>query len=571
MRDRRHRFIAVLSALLLLPLAVGCVAVPMSGPVEQAELPAAEADTDFEFLPAGPTPGATQEEILQGFFAATTASQENYRIARSYLADEVASVWNPYQSTLVRAQQGEVERLDDTTLEYSVEVLAEVDAVGRYRVAPEVTEQVLPPFEFVREGGEWRIAELGDGILISRQAFPSAFSQHVLYFYDPSFESLVPDLRWFPTRAGVPTRIVRALIDGPSSWLGQGATVSAVPEGAQLVAAPVAIVDGQAVVDLSAEILELGETELQRLVTQLRASLSSVSNVAGVQLTVDQAPVTVPPTTSVPELAPQVDGRLLAMTEDRDAFGFATGGAQVEAIGQLSDRVVELGASAVTLGPTRTIAAVLAPDGVWVVRSNDLAPQLVDTRPGLIAPSIDGLQLTWSATADAADGLIAFTAAGEALPVEAALPSDARLVSIDISRDDTRILMLLDGVGGPRLVVGAIVREEATGRPIRIGDLVDIPFEATAASSARAVDAAWVDEVNVASVVATEQGTAVELHEVGGRSRSLGRPPEAVQIVGGNGGVVGIRVLTASGVVFEPRGSGWQSTGLRASFLGTQQ
>ena len=570
MRDRRRRLLALLLALPML-LAAGCVAVPMSGPVEQGELVTDEGDTDFEFLPAGPTPGATQEEILQGFFAATTASQENYRIARSYLADTVSSVWNPYQSTLVRAQQGEVTRLDDDTLEYSVEVLAEVDAVGRYRVASEVTDQVLPPFRFVREGGEWRIAELGDGILISRQAFPSAFSQHVLYFYDPTFTNLVPDLRWFPTRAGVPTRIVRALLDGPSSWLGQGATVSAIPEGTQLVAAPVSIVEGQAVVDLSAEILELGETELQRLAAQLRASLGSVSNVAGVQLTVDQAPVSVPPTTTVPELAPQVDGRLLAMTEERDGFGFSAGSSGVEAIGRLSERVIELGATAVTLGPTRTIAAVQNADGVWVVRSNDLATQLVDTRPGLIAPSIDGFQLTWTATADAAGDVNAITSAGEILTVEATIPADARLVSIEVSRDDTRILMFLDGVGGPRLVVGAIVREEATGRPIRIGDLIDIPIDGATAAGAEAVDAAWVDEVSVASILATEQGTAVELHEVGGRSRSLGRPPGAVQIVGGNGGVAGLRVLTDSGVVFEPRGSGWQSTGLRASFLGVQQ
>lgn len=571
MRDRRRRLVALVAAVLVLPFAAGCVAVPLSGPVERAELATEAGDTHFEFLPAGPTPGATQEEILQGFFAATTASQENYRIARSYLADDVASVWNPYQSTLVRAQQGDVERFDDATLEYSVEVLAEVDAVGRYRAAPEATDQVLPPFRFVREGGEWRIAELGDGILISRQAFPSAFSQHVLYFYDPTFENLVPDLRWFPTRAGVPTRIVRALLDGPSSWLGQGATVSALPEGTQLVAAPVGIVDGQAIVDLSAEILELGETELQRLVTQLRASLGSVSNVAGVQLTVDQAPVSVPPTTEVPELAPQVDGRLLAMTEERDGFGFSSGGAGVEAIGQLSERVIELQASAVALGPGRTIAAALIPDGVAVVRSNDTEPLLVDARAGLIPPSIDGQQLTWSATADPAGGLLAITSTGEIFPVEVALPADARLVSIDVSRDDARILMFLDGVGGPRLVVGAIVRDEATGRPIRIGDLVDIPFETALAADARAVDAAWVDEVSVASVVAADEVTAVELHEVGGRSRSLGRPPEAVQIVGGNGGVAGVRVLTASGVVFEPRGSGWQSTGVRASFLGVQQ
>ncbi len=567
MRNRRRGLIALLLAPVL--LVAGCVTVPMAGPVEQGDAVTDPVDTDFEFLPAGPTPGATQEEILQGFFAATTASQENYRIARSYLSDAISSAWNPYQSTLVRAQEGFVERLDDTTLEYSVQVIAEVDAVGRYRIAPEATEQTLPEFRFTREGGEWRIAELGDGILISQQAFPSAFSQHVLYFYDPTFTNLVPDLRWFPTRSGVPTRIVRALLDGPSSWLDQGATVSAIPEGVALVAAPVGIVDGQAVVDLSSEILELGDVERQRLLAQFRASFGSLGNVAGVQLTVDQTPVTIAATTVVPEVNPQVDGRLLLMGPDGDRFGFSSGGATVEPVGRLSERAIELGAVSLALGPTRTVGAMLTEQGAWIVRSNDLEPLLLDSRADLVSPSFDGFQLMWTATSDASEGLSAITTGGEVIPVDVVLPEGTRLVSIDVSRDDARILMLLQGESGPRLVVGAIARDEASGRPLRIGDLLDIPIDG--AAGAMAVDAAWVDEVRVASVIETSQGTAVDLHELGGRSRSLGRPPGAVQIVGGNGGVTGLRVLTDTGVVVEPRGNGWQSTGVRASFLGVQQ
>jgi hypothetical protein len=567
MRKRPGRLMSLIIAPLL--LLAGCVSVPVAGPVEQGGAVSEPVDADFEFLPAGPTPGATQEEILQGFFAATTASQENYRIARSYLMDDVSSEWNPYQSTLVRSQEGAVVRIDDTTLEYSVPVIAEVDAVGRYRVAPAASEQTLPAFRFAREGGEWRIAELGDGILISQQAFPSAFSQHVLYFFDPTFTNLVPDLRWFPTRAGVPTRIVRALLDGPTSWLDQGATVSAIPEGVQLVAAPVSVVDGQAIVDLSSEILELGDVERQRLLAQFRASFGSLGNVAGVQLTVDQTPVSVPTTTVVPEVNPQVDGRLLVMGPDGDRFGFSSGGATVEPVGRLSERAIELGARALVLGPSRTVGAMLTDAGAWVVRNNDLEPLLLDERPGVISPSFDGFQLMWSATADVGGGLQAITTAGEVLPVDVVLPEGTRLVSIDISREDARILMFLQGEGGPRLVVGAIARDEGSGRPVRIGDLVDIPVDG--AQNAVAVDATWVDEVRVASVIETSEGTAVELHEIGGRSRSLGRPPGAVQIVGGNGAVTGLRVLTDGGIVVQPRGNGWQSTGVRASFLGVQQ
>jgi rhamnose utilization protein RhaD (predicted bifunctional aldolase and dehydrogenase) len=119
-------------------------------------------------------------------------------------------------------------------------------------------------------------------------------------------------------------------------------------------------------------------------------------------------------------------------------------------------------------------------------------------------------------------------------------------------------------------VHAAVIRDEGSGVPIRLGEFRDLPL-----NGERAIDAAWVDEVRVASVTASsadaDAQTLVELHEIGGRSRPLGLPPAATQITGGNGGVDGIRVLGDDGVVFEPRGSGWQNTGLRASFLGTQQ
>jgi len=159
-----------LAVLLLLPLLLpalllsGCVSVPFAGGVDPGGPIEGEVDVDFDFLPSGPSAGATQEEILRGFLAATTAAQDNYRIARSFLAEDVADAWNPYDSTLVRAREGAVERLDDATLTYSVPIVASVDAVGRYSVADSTSSQTLPAFRFVQEGGEWRIAELGDGI-----------------------------------------------------------------------------------------------------------------------------------------------------------------------------------------------------------------------------------------------------------------------------------------------------------------------------------------------------------------------------------------------------------------------
>lgn len=570
MREREHRIrrrwrsLVVAAATLPALLLAGCVSVPFAGGVEPGGAVESEVDVDFDFLPSGPSAGATQEEILRGFLAATTAAQDNYRIARSFLADDVSDVWNPYDSTLVRAREGSVERVDDATLTYSVPIVASVDAVGRYAVADSTASQTLPAFRFVREDGEWRIAELGNGILISQQAFPSAFSQHTIYYWDAAFRNLVPDLRWFPTRSEVATRIVRAVLEPPTSWLGQGATVSAIPEGTELALAPVTVEAGIAQIDLTSELLSLSERERQRVRLQLAASLRAVSGVVGVELSVDQNLVAIPEWTSgAPDVVPQVDPRVLLGTEE--GFGFATGG-ELEPLGRLSARVVELGATAVTLAPTPTLATVLTPAGVWAVPTGDAEPVLLDPRPGLIAPSIDGYQFVWSVPATAPGAIRATELNGTVHVVEAALPASSRVVSLDVSRDNARVLIMLDGSGGPRLVAAAILRDETSGVPVHLGELRELPLNGDAA-----IDAAWVDEVRVASITRTDEQTLVELHEIGGRSRPLGLPRDAVQIVGGNGGVDGIRVLGDDGIVFEPRGSGWQGTSLRASFLGTQQ
>jgi hypothetical protein len=208
---------------------------------------------------------------------------------------------------------------------------------------------------------------------------------------------------------------------------------------------------------------------------------------------------------------------------------------------------------------------MLTAQGVWAVPTGNTLPVLLDDRADLIAPSIDGYQFVWSVPATA--GVIRATELdGTVHVVEAALPAETRIVSLAVSRENARVLLMLDGSGGPRLVYAAIIREESSGVPVRLGELRDLPLNGDTA-----VGATWVDEVRVASITRTDEQSLVELHELGGRTRPLGLPPQATQIVGGNAGVDGIRVLGADGVVFEPRGSGWQNTGLVASFLGTQQ
>ena len=87
---------------LIAALLVGCTSIPSAGPVFSADIDSRLSEVDFDFLPPGPSAGATPEEILAGFIAAGTAAQDNYRVARSYLDSSAIETWNPNASVLIR-------------------------------------------------------------------------------------------------------------------------------------------------------------------------------------------------------------------------------------------------------------------------------------------------------------------------------------------------------------------------------------------------------------------------------------------------------------------------------------
>jgi len=79
-----RRLFAATMALFL----AGCTQLPVSGEVVAIDPDTVTVDTDVDFLPPGPTAGASPQEIIQGFIAAGAAAQNNFRVARSYLTDE---------------------------------------------------------------------------------------------------------------------------------------------------------------------------------------------------------------------------------------------------------------------------------------------------------------------------------------------------------------------------------------------------------------------------------------------------------------------------------------------------
>ncbi|MEO6944578.1 MAG: LpqB family beta-propeller domain-containing protein [Lacisediminihabitans sp.] len=559
------RRLAGLGLLLGLALALSaCAGIPASGPVDAGiSIKASGVDDGAILIPEGPVRGAKPAKILQGFIAAFAGSQNNYGVAREFLGGEFKSTWDPRKSVLVRAGSTRTDTIADDSMTYTINTVADVDSAGSYTRSAEPESQILS-FQFAKVKGQWRITEGPQGIVLPESTFGSVFTEQTLYFLDPTGKRLVPDRRWFPT-GPQQVRIVSALLAGPPASL-RGAVYSAFPDGTKLSSPLIPVQSGIARIDLSVEALNAKPNDQQLMKLQLLSSLGDVPNITGVAISVGDSPLPLP--TSNPDTTqadPQVDSRPLVL--HKDEFGFYENG-KVALISSLSQKITALTPTAATLASNGTSAAVLSAVGVSVV-STTSAAVTVDARPGLIAPSLDEDGYLWTVPADSPNQIHVFDSAGKEHDLGPSLPAGARIVSLRVSRDGARVAMYLSTDAGPRLIVSGIVRSADQDQlPL---SLVGEPILDVTADSGTAIDASWADGLSVATLSIADGQPTVTLYKLGGPRLSLGHPVGAEQIVGGNGGTSGLRVLGSNGAVQALRGSGWIASGMQVSFIATQR
>jgi len=445
--------------------------------------------------------------------------------------------------------------VDSNQLQLSVAVSASIDADGHYSIADVSHTQQLR-FGFQKDSkGEWRISSAPDGTILPPSRFGTIFQPYDLYFFDPTFQYLVPDRRWYARFTQVSTRIVRALLAGPPDWL-QGVVVTAFPGGTDLTGAPV-IDSSRATVDLTSQVSSESGTGKRRMTQQLAQSLSSLGSPT-VSITVGGFPVTV---TDGPE--PAVFESVLSdpVGFEKGVFGTLVGGS-VRALPGIGTAIDKLAPTGAAVGRNGDQAATLSAAGVSIVRGTEAAVRL-DSRNGLAVPSMDPEGFVWSVPTNRPGAIIAFDSANKPHPVAFSL--DGQVATMSVSRDGTRVLMAVQTSSGPKLLIAGIIRDKdlvpiALGQPtfLAIGD-------------APLLSAAWVSSETVVALTKSGGSADVTSFDLGGLRQSLGSVPGGVMIVGGNG-ASGIRVLDASGAVYGPSGSfGWQDTGLNASFLASQQ
>lgn len=559
---RRRQIALGAAALALAALLAGCVSIPSSGPASQGLAVAGDSSgTSFEVNPEGPAKGDSPSSILRGFLAAFQSSTGGYAVAREFLSSSFSAKWDPTQSVQVRSGAGRIIATDETAIDYSFQTSATIDNTGAYKQSSQTSTL---PFTFTKEGNQWRISSAPNGIVLSDLTFQRLFSKHALYFLDPTGQNLVPDLRWFPNGTAV-TRIASALLAGPPAWL-EGAVRTEFPDGTQLSDAGslVTVDSGIARVDLTKEALGATAHERQLMLLQLTESLRTIGTVSSVMISVGGVPLTIDDLgANAPIADPKVDSQALVLRKKE--FGFYANN-RVASIAQLSTKVLALEPRAATLSSDGNSAAVLGAGGISLVRKSAPTGAPLDTRLNLVAPSMDEDGFVWAVPADQPNAIRVYDTAGVAHAVTTSLPPDARVASLQVSRDGSRLAILLSTATGPRLLVAAILRDQKL-LPVGIGPLiVDSALEA-----GDATDVTWVDEITVATLVSVGAQSTVDEFTIGGQQVSLGDPlARAKSIVGGNG-PEGLRVLGDDSLIYTYQGSSWQSTKVTADFIATQR
>ncbi|MET0932998.1 MAG: GerMN domain-containing protein [Mycetocola sp.] len=546
--------VAVLASLLL----AGCSGIPQSGAPRIGQPVTGAEDPEVQFIANSPQAGASQEEILRGFIDAASSPREDYATAREYLAPKIRSSWNPDLNVIVdEAAQRSYLAVDEISMQLTVAPIAEVNAQGEYAEFGTRTP-LTQGYSFTRVKDEWRISVAPDRVILDSQRFDDVFSSYALTFFDPSWTYLVPDLRWFPSRTSTGTRIVKALLDGPSPLLA-GAVTTAFPEGTTLTRAAVPVVGDVAQVDLSSDAFQSDEVTLQRMQAQLAASLTGVSAINSVSITVNNSTENIPVETITP---PRTDPRALVLSSE--GFGFLSGGDSLERLPGISDQVEALNPDAVVVNAAHSLAAARTADGVWALRASGTEPLRVDGRPGLTAPSLDAFGYIWSVPGASPAALVVSRSDGSQTAVQTSWPEASSILSLAVSRDGTRVLALVTVGDEPRLVVAGIQRDR-DDMPVSLGDP-----QVLAVGAGAAVTTTWVDDLTVATLTQAADGsTSIVKQVIGGQSEVLQGPAGAVSLVSGTG-LRQLRAVVTGGDLAALRTSAWQVVGSGIALIATQ-
>ncbi|MGA0208647.1 MAG: LpqB family beta-propeller domain-containing protein [Candidatus Nanopelagicales bacterium] len=532
--------------------------VPTSGPIQQgAQVSGSNVDQFIRVIARPPSPEMTATQIVQGFLEASASFDGNHAVAREYLTPEASAGWDSSSQVVVYEGAPSLTESGQSVQVRATQV-GRIGANGRYEVDPPGTE-VTATFGISQTDNGLRIDRLPNGLLLSQTDVDRAFRSYALYFFNPTFQTLVPDARMLPVVGpGLATTLVRRLLEGPNEWLSP-AVRTGFPEGVDLNIDAVLVDGGIASVDLSPSAQLADDSSRQALSQQLVWTLRQLPDVQAVDITIAGQPFFVPGVGNPQsrDAWPEVDPA--ALPADAAAYVASTIGVReltddgtIPVPGQAGTREPLLTDIAVSLDASR-ITGVDVDGRMW---SGALAEGSTlfefDELPSPINVAYDGAVNVWAV--DRSGSLALYSPSGRAFPiaVEGLGGSDVLTAAVP-SRDGTRAALLVSSGQRSYVLVARIVRTSATAR---IGITVQAPIRVES-RLVETVDVAWSSSDSLA-VLGSESAGSLQVFEINIGRGSLtpqGAPEGPLSVAAAPG--LPTLVAAADGVVYDNTTGSW--------------
>lgn len=556
---------AAVIALVTLVAVTGCsgtttsfiAQVPTAGPIEQGQLVSnTSADQFIRVIARPPQEGMTPTEIVQGFLDASASFDGDHAVARTYLTPEAASAWSPSSGVAVYDGLPTLVEAGAAVLMSSA-LNGRISSIGRYTVEAPGAE-LRTSFFLTQRGGEWRISQPPPGLLLSSFDVNRAYRSYSVYFFSPSFDTLVPDPRLIPVIGpALATNLIQRLIQGPNNWL-QPAVRTGFPEGVGLAVEAVTIESGVARVSLAQSVQLANDNARVAMSQQIVWTLRQLPEVQSVEILSGGAPLLVPgaPNPQPRDSWPEVDPSGLPS----GSFGFVSTTSGVLRLtaegnfavpGALGNQ--DLGLSQIAVSQDSSQLTVIDTAG-RMSQSRAIVGSPLNPRPegdGARSIAYDGASSLWFV--DSIGRIFSMANNGEIFPIElTGLADEERVLGVFPSRDGTRAIVVIDNGVSSTLLMARVTRPSAANitrislqAPIRIeSKLTDV------------IDVAWSSS-NTVAVIGSESAGALQGYEIDlsrGDVIPQGSPEDPVNIAAAPG--LPTLIASADGKVYE------NSTGL---------
>lgn len=561
----KSRIVAFVMCLVL----AGCTQIPDSGPVE--EVPVSAQPRSVEIAPEPPQPGVTPGRLVEGYLLAMTDPDGGYEVARQYLTEDAARRWNPDSG--VHVYDGRLS-VDAASVTLAGRLLGEIDSAGRFTSRQ---ESLTHDFGVVQVNGQWRINIPPEGVLLTRYNFQRYYSHVPIYYLARNGGWVVPDPVHVPESQLTISRLVQALLAGPSESLRPVVRnpASVVKKGS-LVSATVDA-DGIANVELTDLPADLPDDRRREVVAQLLWTLTAIARITGLRITTQGQQWRIPGQNAagVVDFSSQQGYQVLSRATSPDLYGikdsqpgritandvflpFTSDGGLDDL--QFDGLAVSLDGSRVALmDKARRMVLTGAPEGPFT-------PQLPTLeRLDHLAYSTDDLWILGRLVGRSA--LVRITSSGAQSLVELdSIPGEVQRISV--SQTGTHIAMVTrigeDSIVGIATLDSGPVPSVSSWTPLELStgtdETVSNPIAVDWSTESQLVVLADVGEHQTVLQVAMDGSRIEDLSLVGGRAVDVAALPR----ISGDA----IVVLDAQGNVrrFEPR-TRWTSVNVNLDHL----